>query len=186
MPTIEIDFDVFKSLTMLREAETNSYNAVIRRLLKLPANKLLAGNFERLNAGRPAVDLQGGKFPGRFGVSGKLQRTDVHGAREKWPVTVWRRSVVEPFACRPTCDKHIRRWLELLGSEGAGRYRVAQGQRTSKSLRLKLKIATRIHDLWQIVGRILNRSFAYILTRIAQTLSLTTFALTKDGKRNST
>lgn len=33
---IEIDFDVFKALTALRESESDSYNAVIRRLLKLP------------------------------------------------------------------------------------------------------------------------------------------------------
>ena len=33
---IEIDFEVFKALTALRESESDSYNAVIRRLLKLP------------------------------------------------------------------------------------------------------------------------------------------------------
>lgn len=32
---IDIDFDVFKSLTALRQSETDSYNAVLRRLLKL-------------------------------------------------------------------------------------------------------------------------------------------------------
>jgi hypothetical protein len=33
---IQIDFDVFKELTARRESEADSYNAVIRRLLKLP------------------------------------------------------------------------------------------------------------------------------------------------------
>lgn len=33
---IDIDFDVFKALTALRQSEVDSYNAVIRRLLKLP------------------------------------------------------------------------------------------------------------------------------------------------------
>ena len=33
---IEIDFEVFKALTGLRRSEADSYNAVIRRLLKLP------------------------------------------------------------------------------------------------------------------------------------------------------
>ena len=33
---IDIDFEVFKSLTALRESESDSYNAVIRRLLSLP------------------------------------------------------------------------------------------------------------------------------------------------------
>ena len=40
---IEIDFDVFKELTARRESETDSYNAVIRRLLKLPTTSALAG-----------------------------------------------------------------------------------------------------------------------------------------------
>lgn len=34
---IEVDFDVFKALTALRESEVDSYNEVIRRLLKLPS-----------------------------------------------------------------------------------------------------------------------------------------------------
>ena len=33
---IEIDFEVFKALTALRHSESDSYNAVIRRLLDLP------------------------------------------------------------------------------------------------------------------------------------------------------
>jgi hypothetical protein len=35
MPTVEIDFDVFKELTVRRLAESDSYNDVIRRLLDL-------------------------------------------------------------------------------------------------------------------------------------------------------
>jgi len=31
---IDIDFDVFKALTILREGEGDSYNSVLRRLLK--------------------------------------------------------------------------------------------------------------------------------------------------------
>lgn len=37
MQTIEIDFDVFKQLTVLRESEVDTYNNVLRRLLKLGA-----------------------------------------------------------------------------------------------------------------------------------------------------
>lgn len=33
---IEIDFEVFKALTALRESEADSYNSVVRRLLELP------------------------------------------------------------------------------------------------------------------------------------------------------
>ena len=34
---INIDFEVFKALTALRESESDSYNAVLRRLLELPS-----------------------------------------------------------------------------------------------------------------------------------------------------
>src|SRR5882724_3471854 len=37
MPTIDIDFDVFKALTARRESEAFTVNDVIRVLLKLPA-----------------------------------------------------------------------------------------------------------------------------------------------------
>lgn len=39
MPTIEIDFEVFKHLTMRRTAEDHSCNDVMRELLELPATK---------------------------------------------------------------------------------------------------------------------------------------------------
>lgn len=37
MPTIEIDFEVFKQLTLRRETESMSCNDVIRSLLRLPS-----------------------------------------------------------------------------------------------------------------------------------------------------
>jgi hypothetical protein len=37
MPTIEIDFEVFKALTVRRETESVSYNDVIRLLLEMPS-----------------------------------------------------------------------------------------------------------------------------------------------------
>lgn len=39
MPTIEIDFEVFKHLTMRRASEEHSYNEVLRELLGLPADR---------------------------------------------------------------------------------------------------------------------------------------------------
>ncbi len=37
---IDIDFDVFKALTTLRQSEADSYNAVLRRILLMPAEVL--------------------------------------------------------------------------------------------------------------------------------------------------
>jgi hypothetical protein len=39
MPTIEVDFDVFKALTMRRPSEEVTENDVLRRLLGLPSRK---------------------------------------------------------------------------------------------------------------------------------------------------
>lgn len=67
---IEIDFEVFKALTARRESESDSYNAVIRRLLSLSSqpNALAAfaegkalGAVNALAEGRPA-SRKGGLF----------------------------------------------------------------------------------------------------------------------------
>jgi hypothetical protein len=50
---IEIDFEVFKALTALRESEVDSYNAVIRRLLNLPNENLLAAFHSRPSSDHP-------------------------------------------------------------------------------------------------------------------------------------
>lgn len=55
---IEIDFEVFKQLTALRQSESDSYNAVIRRLLKLDT----ADDFEQLLGGA-GVWFNGVHFP---------------------------------------------------------------------------------------------------------------------------
>ncbi len=43
---ITIDFDVYKALTTLRKSEADSYNSVLRRLLKLPVENALMGAAE--------------------------------------------------------------------------------------------------------------------------------------------
>lgn len=54
MPSIEIDFEVFKTLTNLRATEDVTYNDVLRELLKLPAQSKAAPS---KNPGKPwAVD----------------------------------------------------------------------------------------------------------------------------------
>jgi len=57
---IEVDFEVFKRLTMLRESEEDSLNHVVRRLLSLAESEECVGNVhDRLNpASKPtAVNL---------------------------------------------------------------------------------------------------------------------------------
>ncbi|MGY4397000.1 hypothetical protein ACVWZA_002191 [Sphingomonas sp. UYAg733] len=48
---IEIDFEVYKALTTLRESETDSYTGVLRRLLNIPANVDQLPNSERASLG---------------------------------------------------------------------------------------------------------------------------------------
>lgn len=59
---IEIDFDVFKALTAQRESEADTYNAVIRRLLKLPSPNALAG--QGLKVGQMPPGSHDGVFDG--------------------------------------------------------------------------------------------------------------------------
>lgn len=54
---IEIDFDVFKALTAMRQSEADSYNAVLRRLLSLPVAQGLGAlsGFSKSDHGEPTV-----------------------------------------------------------------------------------------------------------------------------------
>ena len=55
---IEIDFEVFKALTALRKSELDSYNGVVRRLLKLPDHtEMLAAALQKYPGRRlPALE----------------------------------------------------------------------------------------------------------------------------------
>ena len=83
MHSIEIDFDVFKGLTMLRKSEDVTYNDVLRDLLKLgPASK------EKLAAAGPSGAgwwVKGVLFPNgtdfRARYKGKVYTGRVQGAR---------------------------------------------------------------------------------------------------------
>lgn len=63
MPTIEIDFDVFKALTSLREREEVTYNDVIRRLLDLGDKKPVDLSDAATNGDREAWVCKGVRFP---------------------------------------------------------------------------------------------------------------------------
>ncbi len=63
---IEIDFEAWKTLTALRESESDSYNNVVRRLLNLGP---VAAVLEDANA-----SLEGRYIGGRFLPSGTLLR----------------------------------------------------------------------------------------------------------------
>ena len=73
---IDIDFEVFKALTSLRESESDSYNAVVRRLLGFPNLNALATFASELppqpnigDANALAALSTGGKKRGLFGSS---------------------------------------------------------------------------------------------------------------------
>lgn len=58
MTTIEVDFDVYKELTVRRQSESDTYNDVIRRLLKLGEAPV-----PKLNAARKGAYFKGVLFP---------------------------------------------------------------------------------------------------------------------------
>lgn len=49
---IDVDFEVFKALTALRESEADSYSDVLRRVLNLPSRMMMLRDI-----GKPAVGL---------------------------------------------------------------------------------------------------------------------------------
>lgn len=62
MPQIDIDFDVFKELTMRRATEAVTYNDVIRDLLKLPKSSSPANSSAKVAVGK-AWEVSGTSFP---------------------------------------------------------------------------------------------------------------------------
>lgn len=87
MSTIEIDFDVYKVLTNLRESESTSYNDVLRRLLKLGADKAASERKTRspIENDGPGCTMQGVHFPEgtQFKVSykGRTYTAEIRGGR---------------------------------------------------------------------------------------------------------
>lgn len=80
MMTIEVDFEVWKTLTSLRQRQEESYNDVLRRLLKLgysPASSTAGGGSEPEDD-RTAWVVKGVVFPVgtefRFQYKGRMYR----------------------------------------------------------------------------------------------------------------
>ncbi|NHZ87171.1 MAG: hypothetical protein GWP19_15075 [Planctomycetia bacterium] len=61
MKTIEIDFDVYKKLTVLRKTEDETYNDVLRQLLDLPPAKKPKN--KNLISSNHAWEIEGVIFP---------------------------------------------------------------------------------------------------------------------------
>ena len=75
MSTIEIDFDVFKALTALRTSETETYNAVLRKLLKLQSTPMPTPAW-----GGPGWVCDGVTFPSGTEFRAKFKR-QIHTGR---------------------------------------------------------------------------------------------------------
>ena len=81
---IEIDFEVFKALTAKRESETDTYNSVIRRLLKLSETNGLAvfqnsPNPLGVMGGLNALTSRASVAPNAFASSGRNALLDSLG-----------------------------------------------------------------------------------------------------------
>lgn len=67
MATIDIDFEVFKLLTSLRNSETDSYNDVLRRMLDLPMAETKSSLDTKAWASRGYRFPEGTEFLATFG-----------------------------------------------------------------------------------------------------------------------
>jgi predicted CopG family antitoxin len=84
MSTIEIDFEVYKALTMLRENESTSYNDALRRLLRLGIEKAELAE-EAPEDSDKGCTMQGINFPEgtqfRVTYKGRTYNAQIRGAR---------------------------------------------------------------------------------------------------------
>lgn len=81
MQQIEIDFEVFKALTNLRESESHTYNEVLRDLLKLEKTfgRRISEQMGGFAKGFALASAQGFMASGRLLPSGSLLRAKYKG-----------------------------------------------------------------------------------------------------------
>ncbi len=86
MPTIDIDFDVYKALTIKRNVESDTYNDVLREILRLP--RTLVGIPAKAAAATDGVKVwvsKGVSFPDgtefRANYKGQMHTARITGGR---------------------------------------------------------------------------------------------------------
>jgi hypothetical protein len=87
MNTIEIDFDVFKKLTGMREAETTTYNDVLRRILSLSSSKATAQQTEA-HATLNSWETKGVAFPAGTEFRASYKGKSIYGRVETGALVV--------------------------------------------------------------------------------------------------
>lgn len=84
MATIEVDFEVFKALTVRRATEDVSYNDVVRELLGLPSTMAILME----NAIDPAAEAEGWNYKGVHFPAGTQFRVNYKG--KVYTAKIWR------------------------------------------------------------------------------------------------
>ncbi len=113
MQSIEIDFDVFKALTLLRYSERDSYNDVLRSMLKLPSNKPPASAEEMERASKRGNVWQTGGviFPAGTEFRARYKGKTHVGAIEAGALVVNGKSAVNPsYAANIITGNNVNGW----------------------------------------------------------------------------
>jgi len=102
---IDIDFEVFKALTSLRGSESDSYNAVIRRLLGLDSASALTAIFEPHDQQNALADVgpkhvKRGLFGAGAGPNALNPQIPVDGLRRNYLGGIWFGNVHFPEGTR--------------------------------------------------------------------------------------
>jgi len=110
MSTIEVDFDVYKALTLRRESEDVSYNDVLRELLKLGSAKL-----KRASATTPAAGdwvTKGVHFPAGTEFRAKYKGNEYAGRVEGGALVVEGKRFDSPSAAAVDITKNpVNGWI---------------------------------------------------------------------------
>ena len=88
MNTIEIDFDVFKKLTGMRETESTTYNDVLRRLLGLSMPKVAAAQPLENESVSGAWTTKGVTFPAETEFRASYKGKAIYGRIEAGALVV--------------------------------------------------------------------------------------------------
>lgn len=115
MPSIEIDFELYKHLTMLRESESDSYSDVIRRLLQLSAKSQAAPISESdkslTNNGSGAWVIKGVSFPLGTEFRAVYKGVEHFGIVENGALSIEGKRVTSPSdAARIITNTNVNGW----------------------------------------------------------------------------
>ena len=117
MPTIEVDFEVYKALIARRPTEDVSENDVLRQLLRLPPQTF--GQHEIEQSTSRGLGHQRSEIARGNGITGEFQGPDVLGTSRFGRTHIQRRAIQQSISGSDAYYWQSGEWVDLLGVQAA-------------------------------------------------------------------